>query len=177
MIKLLKSLYFHFASPNKVAEISGVIFGNNCKFRTKRFGDTPNFIKVGDNFATSTGVLFVTHDGSVNVFRNLNKEFKDFDYFQPIVIGNNVFIGARVTILPGTRIGDNIIVGAGSIVKGNLKSNSVYAGIPSKYICSIDEYLEKNKHNFIRTKNLRPKEKRKFLNKWLVDNFEEFQTM
>ncbi|MNR38520.1 Galactoside O-acetyltransferase [compost metagenome] len=68
-----------------------------------------------------------------------------FGYFGPIKIGDNVFIGYGVTILPNSNIGSNVIVGACSLVKGELKSNSVYAGIPAKYICSIDDYLNKIK--------------------------------
>jgi acetyltransferase-like isoleucine patch superfamily enzyme len=48
-----------------------------------------------------------------------------------------------VTILPNTKIGSNVIVGACSLVKGELKSNSVYAGVPARYICSTEDYLEK----------------------------------
>ncbi len=53
---------------------------------------------------------------------------------QDIKIGNNVFIGAHCTILPGTIIHDNVVVGAGSVVKGELKSNAVYAGRPCRLI-------------------------------------------
>lgn len=49
-------------------------------------------------------------------------------------IGNNVFIGANCTILPGTRIQDNVVVGAGSVVRGELSSNTVYAGSPCRPI-------------------------------------------
>ena len=45
--------------------------------------------------------------------------------------------------LPNTIIEDNVIIGAGSIVKGHIKANGVYAGNPVKYICSIEEYTNK----------------------------------
>ena len=44
-------------------------------------------------------------------------------------------------ILPGTSIGDNVIIGAGAVVSGKVESNSVYAGNPAKRICSINEYI------------------------------------
>jgi len=175
MRNIFKSLYFKFISANKMAEIIGVHFGANCKFGENcSFGTEPNFIKIGDNFYSSSNVQFITHDGSVNVLRNLYAEHKNIDLFAPIIIGNNVFLGYSVTLLPGTRIGSNVIVGAGSLVKGNLKSDSVYAGVPSKYICSIDTYLKKNKDNFILTKHLNRDDKIKFINNWLSENFEEF---
>lgn len=148
--------------PNKIAKIQGVRFGKNCNFGNINFGSEPNFIKIGDNFYSSSNVQFITHDGSVNVIRNLYSEYKNIDLFNPFLVGNNVFIGFGVTILPGTEICDNVIIGSGSIVKRKLKANSIYAGVPAKFICTIDEYLEKNKEKFIFTKHL-PNEEKKFL--------------
>ena len=47
------------------------------------------------------------------------------------------------TILPGSTIGDNVIIGAGACVSGWIEYNSVYAGNPAKRICSIEEWIEK----------------------------------
>ena len=43
-----------------------------------------------------------------------------------------MFIGSNTTILAGTKIGDNVIIGAGSLVKGNISGGGVYAGVPAK---------------------------------------------
>lgn len=59
-------------------------------------------------------------------------------------IGDNVFIGAGSIVLMNTTIGNNVIVGAGSVVTKNLKKNGVYAGNPAKFICTYEEYIEKN---------------------------------
>lgn len=174
VIKLCKSIYFKLISPNKYARVMGVKMGKNCKIRTKYFGSEPYLITLGDNVGTSGNVQFITHDGSLHVLRNLYKDCRNFDLIKPINIGNNVFIGINAVILPGTKIEDNVIVGAGSIVKGKLKSDSVYAGIPAKYICSIEEYALKNKKDFINTKHLNPKEKKQYINKWLLENYAEF---
>lgn len=53
---------------------------------------------------------------------------------EPIEIGNNVWIGARVMVLKGVNIGDNSIIGAGSLVNKNIPSNSIFAGNPAKFI-------------------------------------------
>lgn len=163
ILVVLKLIYMNILSPNKVAEISGIKFGKNCHFNTKSFGSEPYLIQIGDNFYTSKGVNFVTHDGSVNVIRNLYPEYKKVDLFGQIQIGNNVFIGINTNILPNTLIEDNVIVGASSLVKGQLKSNSVYAGVPAKYICSIEDYLEKYKKDFDFTKHLSHTQKKDFL--------------
>lgn len=60
-------------------------------------------------------------------------------------IGNNVFVGACSIILPGISVGDNSIIGGGSVVTKNVPSNEVWAGNPAKFICSKDEYLKKYK--------------------------------
>ena len=56
---------------------------------------------------------------------------------------NNVFIGVNTTILKGVTVGDNVIIGANSLVNKNLEPNSVYAGNPAKYLMSLEEYKEK----------------------------------
>lgn len=141
----------------------GVRFGSNAKFLTRDFGTEPYLISIGDDFYTSGKVSFITHDGSVNVIRNLYSEYREIDSFKTINIGNNVFVGYGSIILPGTNIGDNVIIGAGSLVRGKLERNSVYAGVPVKKLGSIEEYLEKNLENFVFTKHYSPKEKDLFL--------------
>lgn len=55
---------------------------------------------------------------------------------QDIIIGNHVWIGSDVKILKGVKIGDNTVIGIGSIVTGEIEENSVYAGVPAKKIRS-----------------------------------------
>lgn len=148
-------------SPLSLATRQGVRIGRNSMIGAGvNFGSEPYLISIGDNFYSSSNVQFITHDGSVNVFRNLYAEYKNADLFSPIAVGNNVFLGFGVTILPGTIIEDNVIVGANSLVKGRLIRDSVYAGSPARLICSIDDYLEKNKSRILFTKNLRSDEKK-----------------
>jgi acetyltransferase-like isoleucine patch superfamily enzyme len=54
---------------------------------------------------------------------------------EPVIIGDNVWIGANVIILKGTEIGNNSIIGAGSVVVGSkVKNNEIWAGNPAKFI-------------------------------------------
>ncbi len=46
--------------------------------------------------------------------------------------------------MPGTEIGDNVIVGAGSVVRGKIQSNVVVSGNPAKVVCSIEEWVRKH---------------------------------
>lgn len=58
---------------------------------------------------------------------------------EPVKIHKNVWIGERSIILKGTQIGENSIIGAGSVVHGDIPPNSVYAGNPAKEVKKLDE--------------------------------------
>lgn len=58
---------------------------------------------------------------------------------RPIRVGNNVWIGANVSILPGVTIGDNTIIGAGSVVNKDIPSNVIAVGNPCRVMRSITE--------------------------------------
>lgn len=53
---------------------------------------------------------------------------------KPVVIGNNVWLGSRVIVLRGVTIGDNSVVGAGSVVTRTVPANTVAAGVPAKVV-------------------------------------------
>lgn len=168
MLKKFKTIFY---SAKTLAIKKGVKMGDNCIIaKTVDFGSEPYLISIGNNFYSSDNIKFITHDGAVNVIRNLYEEFKNADLINKIKIGNNVFLGVDVVVLPGTIIRDNVIVGAKSVVKGELKSNSVYAGIPAKYVCSLKDYLEKNEKKFTFTKSLNSREKKAFLLKELSES-------
>ena len=64
---------------------------------------------------------------------------KGYQYNAPIRIGRNCWLGAGVIVLPGVTIGDNTVVGAGSVVTKDLPSNVVAVGNPCRVLRSIDE--------------------------------------
>lgn len=99
------------------------------------------YIEIGSNVQITPRVTILGHDYSFSVFSSV---YKDLPRVQKkTIVGNNVFIGMNSTILMGSRIGDNVIIGAGSVVSGRVESNCVYGGNPAKRICSLDEYYEK----------------------------------
>lgn len=61
-----------------------------------------------------------------------------------VSIGNHVFIGYGATILCNTRIGDNVIIGAGSVVAGDIPSGCVYAGNPARFIKTTEEFQKQH---------------------------------
>lgn len=129
------------------------------------FGSEPYLITIGDNTTVSFDVAFVTHDAGTRVLRHLatNEKEKQTVIYGQIKIGNNCFIGCRSTILPGVTIGDNCIIGAGSVVNRDIPANSVAAGVPCRVICTIEEYKEKHKDDFLYMVGLPFEEKKKYL--------------
>ena len=107
---------------------------------------SPQFISIGNNVCVSGGVRILAHDYSYSVPAYAFGEA--YRSQMKTVIGNNVFVGAGSIILMGCAIGDNTIIGAGSVCKGEIQGNSVYAGNPCKKICSLNEYQEKLKLRF-----------------------------
>lgn len=146
----------------------GMRVGKNCEFISPgpNFGSEPYLIEIGDNTTVSFDVAFVTHDAGTRVLRNLaaqgTKEKQTVIYGE-IKIGKNCFIGCRSTILPGVTIGNNCIIGAGSVVNRDIPDNTVAAGVPCKAICTLEEYKEKHKDDFLYMVNLPYEEKKKFL--------------
>src|SRR4051812_47255318 len=104
------------------------------------FGGEPYLISIGNHVTISFNVTFINHDGATWVFRD-RPEYKGLQRFGRIDIGDNVFVGANTTILPGVTIGSNVVVGAGSVVTRDLPSDAVYAGVPARLVCSLDEYV------------------------------------
>lgn len=92
-----------------------------------------NKVQIGNDVAIGPFCSMICHsnavDGNSELFR---KNYTDGD----IRIGNNVFVGAQCTILPGSVIENNVVVASNSVVKGVLKSGNVYGGSPAKLIKS-----------------------------------------
>lgn len=96
-------------------------------------------IKIGNNVTLASRVYVLAHDASTKKILNYTKIGK-------VIIGDNVFIGAHSIILPNVKIGDNAIIGANSVVTKDVERNTVVAGNPAIKICSVNEFKEKNKN-------------------------------
>ena len=55
-----------------------------------------------------------------------------------IVLGNNIWVGSKVTFIDGSEVGDNCVVAAGAVVNGIVPNNCVIGGIPAKIIREIE---------------------------------------
>jgi maltose O-acetyltransferase len=87
-------------------------------------------ITIGNNVSITRGCIVLSHSGTESRLYNYNGRKRS----NTTIIGDDVFIGVNTVILPGVKVGNNAIIGAGSIVTKNTEDNSVYAGNPAKKI-------------------------------------------
>ena len=95
-------------------------------------------IEIGDDVTLAPRVHILCHDASTKTFMNYTK-------IGNVTIGNRVFIGAESVVLPGVTIGDDVVIGANSTVTHDIPTNSVAVGSPARVICTLEEYIQKEK--------------------------------
>jgi maltose O-acetyltransferase len=103
-----------------------------------------NYSGLGINSTVQSGVTikdYVMMGPNVSIYTKNHKTdldkpmiFQGFDKEEAVVIGNDVWIGANVIILPGVKIGDGAIIGAGSVVTKDVEEYSIVAGNPAKVV-------------------------------------------
>ena len=120
----------------------------------------PWIITLGNNVHITEGVRFITHDGGTLLYRD---KVPDLEITKPIKVGDNVYIGNNVILLPGVTIGNNVIIGAGAVVSKDIPDNSVAVGVPARVIKTADEYFEKIQRESLHLGNLKGQEKDKAL--------------
>lgn len=101
----------------------------------------PSLVTIGSNCFINQHFTLLTHDFVTGVFTGSGRNFLNSS--GRVTIGNNVGFGQNVMVLKGVTIGDNVFVGAGSIVTKDIPSNSVAVGSPCRVIMTIEEYYQK----------------------------------
>jgi maltose O-acetyltransferase len=145
MYKLMRSLYtaLHQRKIDSYLDglkQQGLKIGESVNILEPFFIDPDHcfLISIGSNSTLAPNVRLIAHDAST-------KRHLDFTRIGKIVIGDNCFIGDSVIVLPGVTIGSNTIIGAGAVVNRDLPENVVAAGNPARIICTLDDYLERNR--------------------------------
>ena len=136
------------AEKNVIAkELFGSI-GKNATILPNFFCEIGTQIFIGDNFFSNFNLVIVGL-GKLTIGNNcslgpnvlittanhkLDPSDRNICYCKPIVLGNDVWVGGNVSILPGITINDGAVVGAGSVVTKDVPANTVVAGNPAKFI-------------------------------------------
>ena len=123
-----------------VAKYGGkIVIGENCGISGATIYAFES-ITIGDDTLIGANCKIVDND-----FHPLEVDYRKPEFIQshtkrsPVIIGKNCFIGMNSIILKGTELGNNVIVGAGSVVHGTFPDNCIIAGNPAKIIKKQDE--------------------------------------
>jgi acetyltransferase-like isoleucine patch superfamily enzyme len=143
MRRLLKKLLYLASEPAlKEASVAnaiiiarlrarGVRIGEGCVIHAESFSTEPYLVTLGDRVAISGGTKFITHDGSIWLMRHERPEVQTFG---TITVGSDTFIGENCIILRNSSIGSGCIIGAGSVVRGQIPDNSLVIGNPATVV-------------------------------------------
>jgi len=93
-------------------------------------------VEIGEGFISAPGSIILSHDASTVTHSGMLRVEKT-------IIGKNVFLGANAVVLPGVKVGDGAIIGAGSIVTKDVPAGMVVGGNPAKVITSVENYISK----------------------------------
>lgn len=108
----------------------------------------PILLEIGEHVRLNQDLTIMTHDFASMAFVNAYNEF--IPSHRKIKIGSNVYFGRKCTVLKGVTIGDNCIIGYGSVVMKDIPANSVAAGCPAKVICTLEEYFSKREKQYLK---------------------------
>ena len=155
-VRIGMELNNQYHTPEELREIMGRLTGKNVDDTFRMFPpfytDFGKNITIGKDVFINSGCHFQDQggieigDGALighnvvlaTINHDLNPKENRKNHYAPIKIGAHVWIGSNATILPGVTIGDNCVIGAGSVVNKDIPANSLAVGNPCKVIRTID---------------------------------------
>lgn len=157
MKSILIKVYRYFMGNKSEKMLNSLRLGGGAKIGKKVVVYSPEsvdidksrpwLLSIGDYTKITKGVCILTHDYSLSVMRRVYGEW--IGEGAETIIGENCFIGVNSILLMGTQLGNNVIVGAGSVVHGKFPDNVVIAGNPARIICTLEEHYRKRKKKTI----------------------------
>ena len=123
----------------------GLVLGHGVYIGERTFidYDFPWLVAIGDDTTISLEVIVLAHDASTKRTTGRARVAR-------VDIGSRVFVGARAIILPGVAIGDDAIVGAGSVVVRDIPAGAIAAGNPARVIAETAAYAERHRERMRR---------------------------
>lgn len=121
---------FHFNQPFRCDYGCNIHIGENffANFNLTILDEAE--VRMGDNVFIGPNVSIYTACHPLEA----EERNKGIEWAEPVTIGNSVWIGGGVTIVPGVKIGDRVVIGAGSVVTKDVESDCVVAGNPARVI-------------------------------------------
>ena len=114
-------------------------YGFNITIGEKFYANHNLVILDGNKVTFGDNVFIGPNCGFYTAGHPLDKELrKSVEFAKPITVGNDVWIGGNVCVMPGVTIGDNVVIGAGSVVTKDIPSNVIAVGNPCKVIKSVN---------------------------------------
>jgi acetyltransferase-like isoleucine patch superfamily enzyme len=116
--------------------IGSLTIGDNCCFGEYTHVTTTNRITIGNNLLTGRFVLITdnAHGQTDGTDLSMHPNLRPVTSKGPVVIGNNVWIADKASIMPGVTIGNGVIIAANSVVTHDVPDNALVAGVPAKVI-------------------------------------------
>ncbi|WP_095587757.1 acyltransferase [Actibacterium ureilyticum] len=117
-----------FSNPERISAGRGLHLGARCHLWA---GPSHGRIVIGDDVLFGPEVMVTAanyrfNDGSPVTAQKMDEA--------DVVIGNDVWLATRVTVLPGARIGDGAIIGAGAVVTGDIPAHAIAVGVPARVV-------------------------------------------
>lgn len=138
-VKIIANYYTDARIRKMYWEKLGIVMGTNTYANLGLKLSSNDYsikVRIGDNVSIAPNVTFVV-DASANNGVEINKlkyVYEKLTVSKEILVEDEAWICANVTILPGVKIGRCSVIGAGSVVTGDVEPYSVYVGIPAKKI-------------------------------------------
>lgn len=149
-MKLMQQLRNHLAQARKERferrlRRAGVALGERIRWGDPRTLDIdltrPSLVEIGSDTTISTGTTILTHDFVSNMFLNLHSEL--INSSGKVTIGRNVYVARNCTFLKGVTVGNNCIVGYGTLVTRDVPADSIVAGNPGRVVGNVHDYYAK----------------------------------
>jgi len=139
--EICKNLFKHFGEDAYIEPPFHCDYGYNISMGNRSYMNFDTIVldvcevKIGEDTLFGPGCRIIT---ATHPLDYKSRKFGGRELGKPVTIGNDCFIGANVTILPGITIGDRVVIGAGSVVTKNVESDTVVCGNPAKVLKKLD---------------------------------------
>lgn len=121
-----------FEKRYDIEVIGKLSIGQNNYFNKGLMISCVEDIRIGDNCLFGKSVHIYDQDHGISADTRAITAQKYI--IKPVVIGNDVWVGARATILKGVKIGDGAVIGAGAVVTKDVPAMAIVGGVPAKFI-------------------------------------------